>query len=139
PLPLWILFEQAPLTSQPVSVAARRDRERGHLIVLSVRSPLSTWPPCLTSLTHRSEECNSRAPQEPAAGAVISSSQSRPRRAWSRLLPHISSQGCSEAQTAGRSGLPNSLQRSASSSCTQRTPAGLPWGMPGMGLLMEGA
>ncbi len=30
-------------------------------------------------------------------------------------------------------------QRSASSSCTQGTPAGLPWGMPGLGVLMDGA
>ncbi|WP_431289483.1 hypothetical protein [Roseateles chitinivorans] len=31
------------------------------------------------------------------------------------------------------------MQRSASSSWMQRTPAGLPSGMPGMGLLIEGA
>jgi oxygen-independent coproporphyrinogen-3 oxidase len=31
------------------------------------------------------------------------------------------------------------MQRSAVSSWTQRTPAGLPSGMPGIGLLMEGA
>jgi hypothetical protein len=30
-------------------------------------------------------------------------------------------------------------QRASSASCTQRTPAGLPPGMPGMGELMEGA
>ena len=30
-------------------------------------------------------------------------------------------------------------QRMASSSWTQATPAGLPWGMPGMGLVIEGA
>lgn len=54
-------------------------------------------------------------------------------------MPHISSDGRSEAQNAGRSGLPNNLQRSASSSCTQGTPAGLPLGMPGMGEVMDGA
>ena len=47
--------------------------------------------------------------------------------------------GCSEPQKAGRSGLPNSLQRIASSSCTQRVPAGLPCGMPGIGELIDGA
>jgi hypothetical protein len=30
-------------------------------------------------------------------------------------------------------------QALALSSCTQRTPAGLPWGMPGIGELMDGA
>ncbi len=37
----------------------------------------------------------------------------------------------------GRSGLPNSLQRLLSASCTQRTPAGLPFGIPGMGDEMD--
>jgi hypothetical protein len=35
--------------------------------------------------------------------------------------------------------LPKSLQRCCSSSCTQGWPAGFPWGMPGIGLLIEGA
>jgi hypothetical protein len=56
-----------------------------------------------------------------------------------RWWPHISAVGRSDKHTAGRSGWPNSRQRSASSSCTQRTPAGLPCGMPGMAELMEGA
>ena len=30
-------------------------------------------------------------------------------------------------------------QRSSSPNCTQRTPAGLPFGMPGIGLVIEGA
>ncbi len=47
--------------------------------------------------------------------------------------------GRSEAQKAGRSGRPNSRQRRASSNCTQGMPAGLPWGMPGMGEAIEGA
>jgi len=51
----------------------------------------------------------------------------------------MSSDGGSEPHTAGRSGWPKILQRSASSSWTQRTPAGLPLGMPGMGLLIDGA
>jgi len=51
----------------------------------------------------------------------------------------MSALGFSPAQKAGRSGLPNILQRCCSSSCMQRTPAGLPLGMPGMGLLIEGA
>jgi hypothetical protein len=53
--------------------------------------------------------------------------------------PHISSLGCKLAQKAGRSGLPKILQAFSSFNCIQRTPAGLPLGMPGMGLLMEGA
>jgi hypothetical protein len=51
----------------------------------------------------------------------------------------MAADGTSEAHTAGRSGRPNRRQRSASSSCTQGTPAGLPFGMPGMGELMDGA
>ena len=59
--------------------------------------------------------------------------------ACSRLLPHISALGASEAHTAGRSGRPKSWQRSSASSWTQRTPAGFPCGMPGIALLIEGA
>jgi oxygen-independent coproporphyrinogen-3 oxidase len=47
--------------------------------------------------------------------------------------------GFSDAHTAGRRGSPKMAQRRSGSSCAQRTPAGLPWGMPGMGLEMEGA
>lgn len=47
--------------------------------------------------------------------------------------------GCRPPQTAGRSGRPKMAQRLSSSSWMQRTPAGLPWGMPGMGEEMEGA
>ena len=46
--------------------------------------------------------------------------------------------GCNPPQHAGRSGLPNIRQRNASSNCTHRTPAGLPPGMPGIGLEIEG-
>lgn len=51
----------------------------------------------------------------------------------------MSAEGCSPAQKAGRSGWPNTLQRNSSSSCTHGTPAGLPWGMPGKGEVIEGA
>lgn len=51
----------------------------------------------------------------------------------------MSSDGGSEPHTAGRSGLPKILQRRVSSSWMQRTPAGLPSGMPGIGLLIDGA
>lgn len=51
----------------------------------------------------------------------------------------MSAEGRSDPHTAGRSGRPKILQRNASSSCTHATPAGLPWGMPGMGLEMDGA
>jgi len=43
------------------------------------------------------------------------------------------------AQTAGRSGLPKSAQRKSERSCTQRTPAGLPPAMPGIGDEIDGA
>ena len=72
-------------------------------------------------------------------GWVAASSEPSHCMACSRLLPHISAEGCRPAQTAGRSGLPNKRQRRCSSSCTQGTPAGLPCGMPGMGELMDGA
>lgn len=53
--------------------------------------------------------------------------------------PHISPAGCKAEQTAGRSGLPNNLHRKLPSNCTHGTPAGLPWGMPGIGEEMETA
>jgi len=42
-------------------------------------------------------------------------------------------------QNVGRSGFPNSLQRLSGVNWTQRTPAGLPFGMPGMGDVIDGA
>jgi hypothetical protein len=59
--------------------------------------------------------------------------------ACSRLSPHISMLGFNELHTVGRSGRPKIRQRSWSSSWAQRTPAGLPFGWPGMGELIEGA
>ncbi len=60
-------------------------------------------------------------------------------KAWVLLSPHISTSGCKPPQKAGRSGLPNTLQPKFSSSCMHGTPAGLPFGMPGKGEVMEGA
>ncbi|PPJ42880.1 hypothetical protein C0063_06430 [Pseudoxanthomonas sp. KAs_5_3] len=51
----------------------------------------------------------------------------------------MSGPGFSVPQKAGLSGLPNKRQRSASSSCTHGTPAGLPCGMPGIGEVIDGA
>jgi hypothetical protein len=59
--------------------------------------------------------------------------------AASRVAPHISSDGCKLAQNPGRSGFPKIMQRLSASSWTQRTPAGFPSGMPGIGEVMEGA
>ena len=59
--------------------------------------------------------------------------------ACSRVVPHISAEGCRPAQKAGRSGWPKMRQRLSSASWMQRTPAGLPFGMPGIGLVIEGA
>ena len=59
--------------------------------------------------------------------------------AASKSTPHISTLACSPPQTRGRSGEDQIAQRWSVVNCTQRTPAGLPLGMPGMGELMEGA
>jgi hypothetical protein len=59
--------------------------------------------------------------------------------ASSRDAPHISAEGRSPPQKAGRCGWLNTLQRNSSSSWTHGTPAGLPFGMPGKGEVMEGA
>lgn len=72
-------------------------------------------------------------------GTVATSSRASQVSACSRDSPHISGKGLSEAQTAGRSGWPKTRQRCCVSSCTQRLPAGLPCGMPGMGEVIEGA
>jgi len=47
--------------------------------------------------------------------------------------------GRSEAQTLGLSGWPKMRQRLSSDSWAQRTPAGLPSGMPGIGEEIDGA
>jgi hypothetical protein len=73
------------------------------------------------------------------AGMVACSSSSSQRIAYARLSPHISSDACSPEQHAGRSGWPKIAQRKSSISCTQGIPAGLPLGMPGIALLIEGA
>jgi hypothetical protein len=59
--------------------------------------------------------------------------------ACARLSPHISSDGFNPEQNAGRSGRRNIRQRMFSSSWTHRTPAGLPFGIPGRGLVIDGA
>jgi hypothetical protein len=59
--------------------------------------------------------------------------------ACSRLVPHMSADGCKPAQNAGRSGLPKMRHRLSSPSWTHLTPAGLPFGIPGMGLVIDGA
>lgn len=59
--------------------------------------------------------------------------------AASRLVEHISKDGCRLAQTAGRKSEPKMLQRLSSDNWIHLTFAGLPSGMPGMGLLIEGA
>lgn len=53
--------------------------------------------------------------------------------------PHISGSGRNRRHTSGRSASPKSRQRPSGVNCTQRTPAGFPRGIPGMGLEMEGA
>jgi len=70
---------------------------------------------------------------------VSRSSSARWPKAWVLSKPHISRLGAREAQTGGRSTDPNNLQDRSGANCTQGTPADLPAGIPGMGLLMEGA
>ena len=72
-------------------------------------------------------------------GRVATSSAVSHRIAWVASDPHISSDGIRPPQNAGRSGWPKMRQRMSSSSWTQRTPAGFPWGMPGIGLVIDGA
>ncbi|APR34761.1 hypothetical protein BTO02_04240 [Paraburkholderia sp. SOS3] len=72
-------------------------------------------------------------------GRVSCSSRASQTSASARDAPHISACGCKPEQQAGRSGLPKIAQRRSSPSCAQRTPAGLPSGMPGIGLEMDGA
>jgi hypothetical protein len=78
----------------------------------------------------------------PVAGAcqaVNLSSSARKNIACWLLSPHISREGGRLAQTRGRPGWPKILQPLFSSSCTQRTPAGLPFGMPGIADEIDGA
>jgi hypothetical protein len=70
---------------------------------------------------------------------VSSSRRVRYSSASARVSPHISLDGCRLPHTAGRSDLPKILQPFRSSSCTQRTPAGLPSGIPGIGEDIDGA
>lgn len=57
--------------------------------------------------------------------------------ASARDLPQIISSGANAPQMRGRSGLPNIRHRMSSSRLTQRTPAGLPSGIPGSGELID--
>lgn len=75
----------------------------------------------------------------PVFYAVSRSSSERKNMACSRESPHISCDGCKLAHTAGLPGCPKIRQLSASSSCTQRIPAGLPFGIPGIGEVIDGA
>lgn len=61
------------------------------------------------------------------------------RMACSRDSPHTASSALNSTHTRGRSGKPYSLQRRCESSWMQGTPAGLPSGMPGIGLEIAGA
>jgi hypothetical protein len=84
--------------------------------------------------------CASPAPfQDNEEGKVDTSSCRRKTIACSRVAPHISDDGCKFEQTAGRVWWPNSLQPDSSSSWLQRMPAGLPFGIPGIGEEIDGA
>jgi hypothetical protein len=72
-------------------------------------------------------------------GAVSTSSRVSQWSAASRELPHISAEGRSPPQNAGRSDWPNTALCMSGSNCAQGCPAGLPCGMPGRGDVMDGA
>jgi len=72
-------------------------------------------------------------------GCVASSSRARYSSASALLWPHISMLGRRLLQTAGRSGHPKMRQRFSGVSWTQRTPAGLPLLMSGIGDEIDGA
>jgi hypothetical protein len=72
-------------------------------------------------------------------GVVKFSSSVNHRIANTRSSPHISSEACKPEQQAGRSGRPKIAQRKSSVSWMQGTPAGLPLGIPGMELEIDGA
>lgn len=75
----------------------------------------------------------------PYSGFVLSSSHVSHASASAALPRHISSLGASDEQTAGRSGRPKIAQRPSAVNWTQRTPAGFPSGMPGIGDEIDGA
>ena len=102
-----------------------------------MRQSHSLWPRMQASVTEHLSAGGQRWYQ--LCGAVARSSSSSQRIACSRLSPHMSRDGCKPPQKAGRSGRPKILQRLSSASWMQRTPAGFPSGMPGIGLVMEGA
>src|ERR1700712_6037459 len=55
------------------------------------------------------------------------------------LAPQTSGSAVNLLHTAGRSALPKIWHSMSTDSCTQRCPAGLPSGIPGIGEEMEGA
>jgi hypothetical protein len=55
------------------------------------------------------------------------------------LAPHISCDGRRLAQKAGRSGLPKIAHRRSGNNCTHRSPAFFPFGIPGIGEVIDGA
>ena len=59
--------------------------------------------------------------------------------ASSRFAPHMLSLGRRLAHTAGRPGWPKIAQRKSGNSCTHRSPARLPCGIPGIGEEIDGA
>ena len=85
---------------------------------------------------HKGRDINRRSSVQ---GLVARSSADNQAIACCRSSPHISPDGCSPAQHEGLSGRPHKPQRHASFRFAQRSPAGLPLGWPGIGVLIEGA
>jgi hypothetical protein len=59
--------------------------------------------------------------------------------ASSLLFPQTYFAGVKSLQTFGRAGSSNIAQLKSGNSCIQDTPAGLPFGIPGIGELIDGA
>ena len=90
-------------------------------------------------MTPQAEACIPDQPRDDTPGVVATSSDVSQAIAAPALPPHISAEGLSCPHTAGRPGWPKMRQALVSSSWMQRTPAGLPPGMPGIGELIDGA
>src|ERR1700748_1070909 len=115
-------------------------------------APIGTWRPCSTppngiprqfqylrGWRFVADDYTLAARDLGHAGRVAASSRVSHWIASAGLSPHISPEGRRTPQNAGRAGPPQMRQRLLASSWTQGTPAGLPFGIPGIGLVIDGA
>ena len=132
-----------PTTNIAIGSRLRATSMFVRILILTFRGNRRWWamrPPWMAGVSEMQEHF----PTAPYIGViqiglVASSRASRNFKACSRLSPHMLCTGRKPIHTCGRSGLPKIRHRLSSSSCTHRTPAGLPFGMPGIGDEMDGA